>query len=320
MKTRRAEIAAALVAAGDAGVSGERLAAALGVSRVAVAKHVSALRELGYGIDAVRGEGYRLTSLPPTLVPVEVERLVTDPFWVCVEGAAETGSTNDDCKVLARAGAEEGTAVVAARQTAGKGRMGRTWISPVGGVYLSALLRPPCAPVDVASLAPACALGVAYGLESLGVPCALKWPNDVLADGKKIAGILLEMSAETDRVEWVVAGCGVNVERSAECFPEGAFVRDHAEASAAAVAAAVLDGLARAYREYVSAGFAAMVAEYEARHSLRGMDVTVRDMAGSVVAAGVVDGIDGFGRLVVRGSEGATQVVAGEVTLRSQGG
>lgn len=317
MKTRRSEIASALATAGESGLSGQRLAEALGVSRVAVAKHVTALVAAGYQIDAVRGEGYRLISLPAGLVPVEVERLVTDSLWVCIEGAAETGSTNEDCKVLARAGAEEGTVVVAARQRAGKGRLGREWTSPEGGAYLSALLRPPCAPSEIAAFAPACALGVAYGLEALGVHPQLKWPNDVQLAGKKIAGILVEMSAETDRVEWVVAGCGVNVRRSERCFQDGVFVNDVVDATPSKVAAAVLDGLARAYREYLAGGFSAMRGAYETRHTLVGADVVIRDMTGVIVASGVVEGVDASARLLVRGPDGPVPVVAGEVTLRS---
>jgi len=317
VKTRRSEVASALAAAGSTGLSGQRLAETLGVSRVAIAKHVTALIAAGYDIAAVRGEGYRLVSLPADLVPVEVERLVRDPLWVCIEGAAETGSTNEDCKVLARAGAEEGTVVVAAKQTAGKGRLGRAWTSPEGGAYLSALLRPPCAPSEVASFAPACALGVAYGLEALGLHPRLKWPNDVQLDGKKIAGILVEMSAETDRVEWVVAGCGVNVRRSECCFQDGGFVNDVVDASPSMVAAAVLDGLARAYREYRAGGFSAMRDAYEARHTLAGLEVTVRDMTGAIVASGVVEGVDASARLVLSGPDGSVPLVAGEVTLRS---
>ncbi len=316
MKTRRSRVAAALASAGAAGISGQTLADALGVSRVAVAKHIAALRDAGYGIDAVRGEGYSLVSLPANLVPVEVERLVTDAFWVCIEGAEETGSTNDDAREHARTGSAEGTAIVVGRQTAGKGRLGREWTSPEGGAYLSALLRPPCALTEVASLAPACALGVAYGLESLGVTCALKWPNDVQIDGKKVAGLLLEMSAETDRVEWVAAGCGVNVRHSTSCPENAAFVADFSDASPSAVAAAVLDGLARAYREFLAGGFAAMRDAYDARHSLIGAEVTVRDMTGAIVASGVVNGVDSSARLVLRGPDGTTPVVAGEVTLR----
>lgn len=317
MKTRRAQVASAIVEAGSDGVSGEQLAGHLGVSRVAVAKHVSALRAEGYEIAAVRGVGYRLDALPERLTPVEVERLLSDPFWVRVEGAEETGSTNDDCKALARAGEPEGVVVVAARQSAGRGRLGRSWLSPDGGAYVSTLLRPHLAPSEVSSLALACALGVAYGLESLGVPCELKWPNDVLIGGKKVAGILLEMSAETDKVEWVVAGCGVNVRRDGDAYEGAAYVGDHTDAGPARVAAAVLDGLAEAYREYIGDGFPAMTRSYVSRHSLEGTEVVVRDAAGGVVASGMATGVDGHGRLLLRGPDGITPVVAGEVTLRS---
>ncbi len=320
MRSRRAQIAAELVRSGDAGVSGEQLGGVLGVSRMAISKNIAALREAGYEIAVARGEGYRLVALPRTLVPVEVERLVTDPFWVRIDGAPETGSTNDDCKVLARAGEPSGTVVVSGRQSGGKGRLGRTWESPEGGVYLSALVRPSCAPADVAPLALACALGVARGLESLGVVCEVKWPNDVLIDGRKVAGLLLEMSAETDRVEWVVVGCGVNVRRVGIGLPGAAFVGDHVDVAPSNVAAAVLGGLAVAYREFEAGGFASLQGDYESRHVLGGRAVAVRDGEGEVVVSGVVAGVDDLGRLLVRHAEGIVPVVAGEVTLRESEG
>lgn len=320
MKSRRARVAAELVKAGSAGVSGEQLGDMLGVSRMAIAKHVAALREAGYGITAIRGEGYRLTSLPQEIVPVEVERLLTDPLWERVDGTPETGSTNDDCKVLARAGAPCGSVIVTGRQTGGKGRLGRTWVSPEGGVYLSALLRPSCGPADISPLSPACTLGVARGLESLGVDCKLKWPNDVLIDDHKVAGVLLEMSAETDQVDWIVVGCGVNVRRAENGFAGAAFVGDHVDAPPSNVAAAVLDGIAAAYREFEAGGFAALLPEYESRHSLGGREVAVRDGAGRIIAAGEAVGVDNGGRLLVRDASGIVPVVAGEVTLRQPGG
>jgi len=319
MKSRRAQIAEELVKAGSVGVSGELLGDMLGVSRMAVAKHVSALRESGYGIAAVRGEGYRLTSLPTALVPVEVERLLTDPLWAHVDGCAETGSTNDDCKVLARAGAPCGTVVMSGRQTGGKGRLGRTWVSPEGGVYLSAVLRPSCGPSDIAPLAPACALGVARGLEALGVDCAVKWPNDVLIGDRKVAGVLLEMSAETDHVDWIVVGCGINVRRTDSCFEHAAFVADHIDVLPSNVAAAVLDGIAGVYGEFETDGFAGLSAEYESRHMLGGREVAVHDGTGRAVAVGEAVGVDNHGRLLVRDAGGIVPVVAGEVTLRHPG-
>jgi BirA family biotin operon repressor/biotin-[acetyl-CoA-carboxylase] ligase len=316
MPSRRAEVASALANAGAAGVSGEHLADALGISRVAIGKHVASLRRDGYAITALRGVGYRLDALPARLVPVEVERLVTDPMWLRIDGSVETGSTNDDCKMLARAGAPEGIVVVAARQQAGRGRLGRSWTSPEGGAYVSVLLRPRVLPERAPELAPAVALGIAEGLESLGVPATLKWPNDVLAGDGKLAGVLLEMSAELDCVHWVVAGCGVNVTPPAVPIPGAAYVSDVSEASTATVAAALLDGIARVYREVTAGGFAAVADRYRARHALQGPAV-VRDLTGAVVADGVVEGVDDRARLLVRGPGGVVAVVAGEVTLRS---
>ncbi len=309
-----------LVDAGARGVSGEELARQLGVSRVAIGKHIQALVEAGYRIDAVRGRGYRLVALPETLDVHDVERLVTDPLWVRFEGRSETGSTNEDCKALARAGAPEGTVVIAARQTAGRGRLGRSWMSPAGGVYLTVLVRPERTPADLAPLGLASALGVVMGLETIGVEAMLKWPNDVVLGTRKLGGLLLEMSAEADRVEWVVIGCGVNVHRSDEAPHEAAFVDDAARRRPAEVAAAVLDGLAQAYRAFLAEGFPALVERFERRHILPGRQVTVRDAHGELIVAGEALGVDGMGRLLVQDVEGVIPVWVGDVTLRYGGG
>lgn len=316
-------VLAALRAAGSAGVSGETIARELGMSRVAIAKHVSALRDAGYDIQAVPGTGYRLVATPDAPLPPEVRPLLTSSagFWTRIDGGGETGSTNDDARVLARSGAPEGTVVLASRQTAGRGRLGRTWSSPGGGAYLSAVLRPAVAPADVSSLALAVGVGIARGLAETGAPDArLKWPNDVLLGGGKVAGVLLEMAAETDRVDWVVVGVGLNVRRGpGEPHPPGAaFLADSVDgARSAATVAAVLDGIAAAYEEWRDGGFPALLAEYERRDALRGMEVAVRDLAGRVVATGTVDGVDDAGRLVLRSADGGVSAVsAGEVTLR----
>ena len=316
MSTREA-VLAALKRAAPGDVSGEVLAASLGVSRVAVAKHVAALRDAGYEIAAVPGSGYRLASIPDLPLPSEVAPLVRSARWSRLEGGGSTGSTNDDARALARSGAPEGTVVLASRQTSGRGRLGRAWESPEGGAYLSFVLRPPVAPAHVASLALAVALGVARGLESLGVAPRLKWPNDVLLGEGKLAGVLLEMSAETDRVEWVVAGVGVNVRRPAVAQPGATYLADEvADVRLAQVAAAVLDGVDAAYEAWLGGGFSAIRAEYEARFALRGDDVRVSEMTGGVRAAGIVEGVDDEGRLLVREAGGVVAVSAGEVTLR----
>lgn len=313
--SRRAQVAAALEAAGGAGISGERIAASLGISRVAVSKHVAGLRALGYEVQSAPRAGYRLLHVPDICIPEEVGPRLRDPLWVTCDGGAEVDSTNDEAKRLARAGAAEGTVIVAARQMGGRGRFGRVWESPEGGAYVSCVLRPQLPPTEVAPLALTLAVGAARGLGSLGAPVGLKWPNDLEAGGRKLGGILLEMAAEADRVEWVVAGCGVNV--AAPAYPGSTWVREYAPGIRVAEAAAgVLDGMAGAYREFLAAGFSALRDEYASRSTLAGSSVTVRDATGAVVADGTVIGVAEDGSLVLEREGKETRVSAGEVTLR----
>lgn len=311
----RAAVAAALAEAGERGVSGETIASALGISRVAVSKHVAALRALGYRIAAAPRVGYRLERAPDACLPEEVAPLLHDALWVACEGGAELGSTNDEAKRLARAGAPEGTAVVAARQTGGRGRFGRTWESPEGGAYVSCVLRPHLPPSDIAPLSLVVAVGAARGLAALGLEAGIKWPNDLELDGRKLGGVLLEMAAEADRVDWVVVGCGINV--AAPGHARAAFVRQALpEVRVADVAAAVLDGVAGVYREFLASGFAGIAAECAARATLTGKRVTVRDAAGHVVAEGAAAGIDDAGALLLERAGEVRAIRAGEVTLR----
>lgn len=329
MSVRRDELLAALRDAGEAGISGELLAGDFGVSRAAIAKHIAALRALGYTINATAGSGYILVSSPDLPLAEEIRPLLRSSFWTHLVGHAETVSTNDDLKTLAREGAVQGSAVVAAHQTAGRGRLGRSWASPTGGVYLSALLRPEQPLAELAPLALVVALGVARGIESLGGAVRLKWPNDVWFDGAgltgrggKLAGVLLETSAESDRAEWVVAGVGINVLPPQEPF-DGATYLAQEVASAprlAAVAAAVLDGIAGAYEDFSAAGFGELAREYDARSMLIGRDVRVSGIDGSVRGEGRVLGIDEFGRLVLEGPTGREAISAGDVTLRGSEG
>lgn len=311
----RGAVADALRRAGAAGVSGEAIASALGISRATVNAHVAALRSLGYEVASSSRVGYRLVSTPDACLPEEVAPLLRDDLWVSCQGGAETGSTNDDAKRLARAGAPGGTLVVAARQSAGRGRFDRVWESPEGGAYLSCVLRPALPPAALAPLPLVIAVGVADGLASLGLEAGLKWPNDVLAGGRKLAGILVEMAAESDRTEWVVAGCGVNVlERPGQ--QAGSVTGYLPGAPVAVVAAAVLDGIASAYRRFLAEGFGGLRDGYVRRLTLVGEPVVVRDATGAAVAEGAVTGIGEAGELLVVESGRSRRVVAGEVTLR----
>lgn len=312
----RERVLRALEKASVRGLSGEALARELGVSRVAVGKHVAALRDQGYVIDAAAGSGYRLVQAPDIALPYEISRRVHNPLWGPFTGGLVTGSTNADAKALAKDGAVEGAVVSVARQLEGRGRLGRSWASPEGGAYVSVVLRPGIAPAEMGPLALVVGLGISRGLERLGVASQLKWPNDLLRQGRKLAGILLEMSAEGDRVDWVVAGFGINVRRPQGAAPEAAYLSDVVDVSVADAAAAALDGVAVTYREWLGNGFSTLLPQYLQRFALMGEQVTVRDAMGTVRARGVVQGVDEDGRLLVLAEDGLVPVASGEVTLR----
>lgn len=201
-------------------LSGEELAKSLGVSRTAVWKSVEALKKMGYQIDAVPKRGYTLLKSPELLLPYEIRlKLKTKILGKEIVYFKRVSSTNDVAKDLASKGAPEGLLVLAEEQTKGRGRMGRSWFSPLGGLWFTLLLRPTISPEKVPLLALMLGVGVARGLSTLGLKCRLKWPNDVLINGKKVCGILTELDAEMDRVNYVIAGIGINVNNEVKDFP-----------------------------------------------------------------------------------------------------
>lgn len=262
----------------------------------------------------------------------EVAGLVHDPMWGPLLGGGTTGSTNDDAKVLARQGAEAGTVVLAVRQQAGRGRLGREWVSPEGGVYLSFLLRPDVAASELGWLPLAVAVGVARGLEELGVSAALKWPNDVLLEDVrgagdvrvtgKLAGILLETSGEAGRTDWVVAGVGMNVRPPADArVPGAAYLTDVIDdPGLTPVVAAVLDGVASAIgTDWPPEDLEELATEYRSRSFLEGRVVDIYDTGGTLRVSGTVQGVDSEGRLVIVRADGErVEVASGDVTLRSR--
>jgi len=199
-------------------ISSERLCADLGISRAAVWKHIQGLRGQGYRIEAAPRRGYRLCASPDTPLATEVMPLLTTRMigrhYVFLESV---DSTNRQAALQAESGAPEGTVVVADGQTVGRGRMGRAWVSPAGlNAYLSILLMPRVEPARVSTLPLVAGLAVALAIERIapGLRPLVKWPNDILINGRKACGILCELEAETDRIRRVVCGIGVNLNQT----------------------------------------------------------------------------------------------------------
>jgi len=201
----------------DGPVSGPAIAEALGVSRAAVWKHVEALRDSGFEIES-REEGYVLTGVPE-FGGAAVEYGLDAPFDVEYHDAI--GNTNDRARELAGTGESE-LAVLADEQTGARGRLDRSWTSPSGGIWLSLVCRPDIPPSQAPIYTLAAAVATTDALSEVGIDAGIKWPNDVVVDGRKLVGILTEMEGEADRVSWIVVGIGINANVDSDAVPETA--------------------------------------------------------------------------------------------------
>ena len=206
-------------------ISGELLAKKLGISRVAVWKQIQKLKDMGYKIISEQNLGYCLISRPDLLIPQEVQRgLSTTYIGKRIFYFPELESTNIIAKEKALHITEvidEGTIIIAEKQSAGKGRLGRKWFSPAGGIWLSIILYPQLPPSYIPRITLMTAVAAVKAIKiSTQIEPQIKWPNDILINEKKVCGILTEMSAELDIINWVVVGIGINVNIDHQEFPE----------------------------------------------------------------------------------------------------
>lgn len=312
-----------ILSQGEATVSGEEIAKQLGISRNMVWKVVQGLREEGYKISAVTNRGYQLLSLGNVLTADAVRGFLPESLsGLNITVQERVASTNTMLKEAAEQGAEEGTILIAQEQTAGKGRLGRSFYSPADtGLYLSILLRPPYPAEKALSITTAAAVAVSRAIESAtGIPAQIKWVNDIYVGGKKVCGILTEASVdfESGGLHYAVLGIGINVKE-----PRGGFSAELKPVAGALYASALPDGLrARLAAEIIQEFFAIYqnkdgrdyMREYQARSFLTGLDITF--VQGSCTEEGHVLGIDDAARLLVRLKNGEERCYsAGEVLL-----
>src|SRR5271169_1532978 len=220
--TTDAKILTALRASSD-GVSGAEIAEQLGVTRAAIWGHIEELRQLGYDVEAGPHFGYRLVSAPDALHADDLLARLgkTKVIGRDIRVFEQTTSTNDVIEKLARDGVKEGVVVFAESQTKGRGRLGRKWISPAHkGLWFSILLRPNLRPQEATQLTVASATALRRAIDNeTGLSPEIKWPNDILIGGKKVAGILTELSAEVDRIKHIILGIGIDVNLDVSEFP-----------------------------------------------------------------------------------------------------
>lgn len=323
--TTDTQILMALRAAENGGVSGAELSQRLGITRAAIWARIEELRKLGYEIEASPVLGYRLISVPDVL---HADDLLARLGKTLVVGRdirvfEQTTSTNDVVEKLARDGVKEGVVVFAESQTKGRGRLGRAWVSPVRkGLWFSVLLRPQLRPQETTQLTVAAATATWRAINRVtGLSPEIKWPNDILMGGKKLVGILTELSAEVDRVKHITLGIGVSVNVTASEFPvelrkiaTSLRIELGKPVLRAELATAILRELDVDYARVKQGKFPALADEWEAHCTTIGKQVVVG--FGERKLRGRAEALDDDGALLVRTEHGRLErVIGGDVTL-----
>jgi BirA family transcriptional regulator, biotin operon repressor / biotin---[acetyl-CoA-carboxylase] ligase len=307
------------------GISGSELAEQLRISRAAIWARIEELRKIGYDIEAGPHRGYRLVDEPDTLLADDLlSRLgKTRVIGRDIQVFEQTTSTNDVIERLARDGVREGVVVFAESQTKGRGRLGRKWISPARkGLWFSILLRPNLRPQETTQLTVASATALRRAIVSqTNLPMEIKWPNDILINGKKVAGILTEMSAELDRVRHVIPGIGIDVNQDAGEFPPelrkiatSLKIESGESLSRAALAVEILQELDKDYARVSTGKFSEIADEWVEHCGTIGKDVTVQ--IGDRKIRGCAESLDDDGALILRTEHGRLQrITGGDVTI-----
>jgi BirA family biotin operon repressor/biotin-[acetyl-CoA-carboxylase] ligase len=304
--------------------SGQSLARKAGISRSAVWKQVNKLRRSGYGIESLHGRGYRLVRQTEHPVPWELERILkTSSIGRRMVYRESAGSTQDIAISLAEKGAQHGTVVIAEQQRSGRGRMKRRWLSPRGGLWLSVVLKPsiPTAASTMLPLMAAAAVCDAVS-ECTKLPASLKWPNDVLVGGKKVAGILLDISAEAETVNYAVVGMGINANVDSAKLkvdrrdrPAITSLRDELgrDINRLQLAKILLERLEQYYLLLEDRGPAAVLDLWRSRSDMLGKKVSVVQQGRTL--HGVAADINDDGSLLLRTTDGEVAVTHGDVLL-----
>ena len=306
-------------------VSSEELCKLAGISRAAIWKHVEKLRTEGYDIAASPHLGYRLAGVPDRLIPSEIKwKLKTKIFGREIISYRKVDSTNDAAYKLAEKGIKEGTVVMAEEQGRGKGRLGRSWQSPPkGGIYMSCVLRPRMAPNEIPRITLLAAVAVAKSLRKVtGLSAMIKWPNDILIGHKKVCGILTEMKAEQDSVDFIVLGIGINVNTPIRSLPKGASslkeeLRDtnrRTDLSRVEISRKILEDLEAEYHTLKEKGFKPIIEEWRRLSAM--LSSRIRVVLQNRTFEGQAYDIDPDGSLVVRLDSGVMEKVSsGDVEM-----
>jgi BirA family transcriptional regulator, biotin operon repressor / biotin---[acetyl-CoA-carboxylase] ligase len=298
-------------------ISGQALSDKLNCTRTAIWKHIEELRSEGYAIEAVQKRGYRIVSRPDIMsADIIQHNLKTDNIGQHIKHYHSVETTQTIAYQLAQEGAMEGTVVIAEQQTNGKGRLDRSWHSPVGsGLWMSIILRPNLPPQHAPQLTLLAAVAIVRAIESeLDITCKIKWPNDILLNGKKAVGILTELHAEADRINSVIVGIGINVNMKSDDIPNDLVdkatslaIEAGQDVNRASLAQAIFVSLEKIYGEYLKHGFTFIKLLWESYSVSIGKEIVARTLHG--VIKGYAKGITDEGVLMIEQDNGEIKYI-----------
>ncbi|KEH99340.1 biotin--[acetyl-CoA-carboxylase] ligase [Clostridium massiliodielmoense] len=310
-------------------ISGEKISERLGITRAAVWKHMKSIKEDGYEIESVSRKGYKLISSPDLLTFEEVNPyLKTNYIGKDIRYYNTIDSSNTKAKELGAAGAKEGTVVISEEQTGGRGRLGRTWVSPkFKGIWMSIILRPDIEPMEASKITQIGAASVCISINELGLKSAIKWPNDIVLNSKKVCGILTEMSGELNKINYIVMGIGINVNIESDDFPgdikniaTSIKIEGGSKVKRKELVGKVFNNFEILYDEFIKSGtIKKSINICKENSALIGKQVKIIKRSDEVFAKAI--GLTEDGELIVEYNDGKVdKIVSGEVSVRGMYG
>ncbi len=319
--TNRDKILNLLIDGSEDWVSGEHISNLLGISRTAVWKNINILKEMGYSIDSSSKLGHKLISSHNVLNKREIQSKITTDILGCeIVYFEETDSTNIRAFEMAVSGAPQGTIVVADSQTMGKGRLSRKWFTDPGkGLALSMILRPGVQPLFAPRLTLLTAVALSKVLDRLGIgDYEIKWPNDILLKGKKVSGILSEMKADIDSIEFVIIGLGINLNTNSADLPEeiryiACSLKEELgrEISRAQFLAHFLESFEFLYLQFLSGDFSGILEQWIKKSKIINKKIKVTILEKEIF--GTVSGVNEDGNLILITEQGEFIVNSGDI-------
>jgi BirA family transcriptional regulator, biotin operon repressor / biotin---[acetyl-CoA-carboxylase] ligase len=302
-------------------VSGEAMSRTLGISRAYIWKGIKSLREEGFEFDASRNKGYVLMKRPDKLFAYNIPISRSDKYIkdLNIIHFEKIDSTNNKAYELASSGVPNNSVVIAEKQTKGKGRLGRTWVSPTStGIYASLIIRPDLEPDEIPAITLVAALAVTEAIrECTGLEASVKWPNDVMYKNKKLCGILTEMKADSDNVDFLVLGLGVNVNTPGSKLPEtgtSISVEIGSKVDRAELFKTIFTEFLKRYEIMEKEGFSALRNECKKVSSVLNREIKIEEHK-RLLKGKAVD-IDEKGALILLDSNGdLVRVFSGDVTV-----